>query len=123
MVSNVAKLPAAGTVHWLNECIARGEAEVFSETITINPALAGIILAKNDHNRNIRPAKLAQFAADMRKGRWAFNGELFRAFGRALTIRGADGASPHLIQSYNEPDFVGVLMPMRTEARPLADWI
>jgi hypothetical protein len=75
MTSKVAKLPVAGTVHWLNECIARGEQEVFSETVTITPGLASIILAKNDHNRNIRPAKLAQFAADMRKGRWAFNGE------------------------------------------------
>jgi hypothetical protein len=77
MSGNVTKLfkPEAGTVHWLNQCIQRGQAEVFSEATTVTPGLASIILAKNDHNRNIRPAKLAQFAADMRKGRWAFNGE------------------------------------------------
>lgn len=69
------KKPDAGTVHWLNQCITRGQSEVFSEAVTVTPGLAGIILAKNDHNRNIRPSKLAQFASDMRKSRWAFNGE------------------------------------------------
>lgn len=79
-MANVAELPntkahGAGTVFWLSECIKRGQIEVFSETVTITPAFAQIILGKNDHNRNIRQAKLAQFSADMRKSRWAFNGE------------------------------------------------
>jgi len=77
MAAQVTKLfkPEAGTVHWLNQCIERGQTAVFSEATTVTPGLAGIILARNDHNRNIRPTKMAQFAADMRKGRWAFNGE------------------------------------------------
>lgn len=70
-----AKKPDAGTRQWLDQCIERSQRSVLSETVTMTPGLAQIILAKNDHNRNIRPAKLAQFAADMRKGRWAFNGE------------------------------------------------
>lgn len=69
------KKPAAGTVHWLNQCIARGKREVFSETVTVTPGLANVILGSNPDNRNIRPMKLIQFATDMRHGDWAFNGE------------------------------------------------
>lgn len=70
-----AKKPEAGTVHWFDQCIQRGKREVFSETITVTPGLANAILGSNPDNRNIRPTKLAQFATDMRAGRWAFNGE------------------------------------------------
>lgn len=70
-----AKKHAAGTVHWLDQMVERGRYEVFSAVCTVTPGLANVILGKNDDNRNIRPAKLEQFAADMRAGRWAFNGE------------------------------------------------
>lgn len=69
------KQPEAGTVHWLNQCIDRGTREVFTETVTVTPALANIILGSNPTNRNIRPVKVEQYASDMRGGRWAFNGE------------------------------------------------
>jgi len=69
------KKPEAGTVHWFNECVERGKREVFSETVTVTPGLANVILGFNPDNRNLRAAKIAQFAADMRNGRWAFNGE------------------------------------------------
>lgn len=77
MADAVTKLfkPEAGTVHWLNECIKRSQGEAFSEVVTISPALAAIVLSKNDHNRTLRKTKLAQLVADMRHGRWAFNGE------------------------------------------------
>jgi hypothetical protein len=65
----------AGTVHWFNECVARGKREVFSEMVTVTPGLANVILESNPDNRNIKPIKLAQFAADMLAGRWTFNGE------------------------------------------------
>ncbi len=67
--------PQAGTIHWLNECIERGASEVFSETITVTPGLAAELLRRNESNRGIRPVKSAQYAADMRAGRWVFNGE------------------------------------------------
>jgi len=69
------KKPEAGTVHWFDECVQRGRSEVFSSVCAVTPGLANVILGKNDNNRNIRPAKLEQFATDMRVGRWAFNGE------------------------------------------------
>jgi len=65
----------AGTVHWFNECVERGRREVFSETATVTPGLANVILGSNPGNRNIRPAKLWQFLVDMRTGNWVFNGE------------------------------------------------
>lgn len=68
----------AGTVHWLNECVARSKRERFSDEVIVTPALANIILGSNPDNRNIRPTKLAQFAADMRAGRWALNGETIK---------------------------------------------
>lgn len=67
--------PVSGTVHWLNECIERGKRELFTEVVTVTPALANVILNRNPENRRIRPAKLAQFTADIRAGRWALNGE------------------------------------------------
>lgn len=69
------KKPTAGTVHWFNQCVERGKSEVFSEATTITPGLAGELLKRNPDNRNIRETKLSQYEADMRAGRWAFNGE------------------------------------------------
>jgi hypothetical protein len=67
--------PPAGTIHWLNDCIARSKSGVFSEVTTVTPGLAAELLRRNDHNRGIKQVKAAQYAADMRDGRWAFNGE------------------------------------------------
>ena len=67
--------PQAGTVHWLNECIKRGESAVFSEATTITPGLAAELLKRNPDNRNVRQTKILQYEADMRAGRWSFNGE------------------------------------------------
>ena len=65
----------AGTVHWLNECIARSASGVFSEVATVSPGLAAELLRRNEHNRGIKQLKATQYAADMRGNRWAFNGE------------------------------------------------
>jgi hypothetical protein len=70
-----AKKPEAGTVHWFDECVARGKRERFSMEVLVTPGLANVILGKNPDNRNLGPAKLLQFASDMRNGRWALNGE------------------------------------------------
>lgn len=64
----------AGTVHWLNECIERGKREVFMEVCTVTPGLASAMLANNPDNRPLK-WKRDLYAADMRAGRWQFNGE------------------------------------------------
>lgn len=67
--------PPAGSVQWLNDCIERSRAGIFSEVTTLTPGLAGQLLSRNDDNRNLRPAKVGQYAADIRSGRWTMNGE------------------------------------------------
>lgn len=64
-----------GTVNWLNECVERGKREVFSQAVILNPGLAAELLKRNPDNRNIRQTKVLQYEADMRAGRWTFNGE------------------------------------------------
>jgi hypothetical protein len=69
------KQPAAGSVHWLNECIERGKALPFAELVTVTPGLAHTILAANEGNRSLRPVKVRHFARDMKLGRWPVNGQ------------------------------------------------
>jgi hypothetical protein len=66
---------ACGTVHWLNECIERGNLGPFSEITSMTPGLASVILSRNEGNRNIKETKAQHFASDMIAGRWSFNGE------------------------------------------------
>lgn len=40
----------------------------------ITPAVAEQYLAKNTHNRTLRPTKIGQYASDMQAGRWRWNG-------------------------------------------------
>ena len=67
--------PAHGTIHWLNACIEKGKSSVFSEVVTLNPGIAAELLRRNEMNRSVRSVKSAQYAADIRSGRWVFNGE------------------------------------------------
>lgn len=88
-MASVAKLKTSasaesGTVHWLNDCIARAASSVVMEVATISPGLASVILEhRNEHNRPMK-WKVEHYAADMRAGRWQFNGEpiLFSADGQ-----------------------------------------
>lgn len=53
-----------------------------------------------------------------------FNAEYFKAFGKHITLRGASPADAHLIEIQTEPNFLGVLMPMRVESKgKLPDWL
>lgn len=67
--------PQAGTVHWLNSCIERSQVGQVAELAILTPGLAGELLRRNPDNRGIRPAKSAQYANDIRAGRWDANGE------------------------------------------------
>jgi hypothetical protein len=53
-----------------------------------------------------------------------FNGAYVKAFGDHMAIRGAGEAAPHLIEIAGEPEFIGVLMPMRAESKgKLPEWL
>lgn len=64
-----------GTVQWFRDCIDRGRKEVFSEIVSLNPGLAGVILENNPNNRNLSEKRVREYAKDMINGRWVFNGE------------------------------------------------
>lgn len=51
-----------------------------------------------------------------------FNGKYLKDFGSALSISGADAASPHIVQT-DDPGFLGIIMPVRTIGRPMPDWL
>lgn len=48
------------------------------DTETISPDLARDLLAANRHNRNLRPARVAQLVDVMRRGEWILNGETIK---------------------------------------------
>jgi hypothetical protein len=62
-------------VQWFAEQMLRAEHEIFSEVVTITPALATIILRRNPDNRGIDKVKLAEIRSDLETGAWALNGE------------------------------------------------
>lgn len=54
---------------------ARVENRPITEYVMLTPELAAELLRNNPDNRFIRKAKIAQLSADIRGGRWTFNGE------------------------------------------------
>jgi hypothetical protein len=44
----------------------------------ISPDVARALLADNDHNRNMRPPRVAQLAEAMKRGEWELNGETIK---------------------------------------------
>lgn len=44
----------------------------------ITPAMARRLLAANRHNRNLRPARVSQFAGAIARGEWELNGETIK---------------------------------------------
>lgn len=60
---------------WFAERVARGQKEVFSETVTITPAIAFRLLEANEENRRENPRKIREIAHDIERGLWQLNGE------------------------------------------------
>jgi len=52
-----------------------------------------------------------------------FNGKYISSFGESLTIRGSDSVAPHTVFDAGDPDFFGVIMPMRTSIEKCQDWV
>ena len=66
--------------HWLTTPPEQ-DADVYEDDITIEmitPAIAQRWLDKNTHNRNVRPIRVKNYAADMASGAWEFNGDPIR---------------------------------------------
>jgi len=51
-----------------------------------------------------------------------FNAKYLAGFGDHIAVRGSDGLAPHIIIDHGDPEFMGVLMPMRVTASRRQDW-
>jgi hypothetical protein len=52
----------------------------------------------------------------------SFNAKYFASFGEHISISGSDGSSPHLVRDAADPEFFGVLMPMRADEPKVPSW-
>lgn len=52
----------------------------------------------------------------------SFNGDYLKSFGQKIVMRGASASDPHLIQNDDDPNFIGVAMPVRADLRA-KDWM
>ncbi len=111
--------PQAGTVHWLNVCSERGKNEVFSETITVTPGLAGELLRRNENNRPISEARVRQYARDMIGGKCVFNGEPI-----IISVSGELNDGQHRLQAIiasNKPQAMLIVFGVERDTRVTVD--
>lgn len=55
---------------WFNSRLASGKKSFGVEVARITPALAELMLTKNEKNRKIRPSRVAKYVRILREGRW-----------------------------------------------------
>jgi hypothetical protein len=68
--------PEARAAAWLALQLRRMETDgVFTETVTVTPELARLLLASNPANRAVYKAKVEEYAAAILRGDWDLNGE------------------------------------------------
>lgn len=64
---------------WLQDRIDRSAREgSFTETISLSPVIAELLLERNEHNRNLRQRAVDTYATDIAGGNWCFNGEAIK---------------------------------------------
>lgn len=82
------------------------------EVVDVTPELAGEWLARNTHNRKLRPAVVAGYADDMTNGRWCENGESIKRTHNGMILDGqhrlhaivASGVTMRILVVGNLPD-------------------
>lgn len=62
-------------VVWVDQNLARAKTEPVAELVTLTPALAALLLSRNQKNRPISEVGLDRLKRDLLEGRWVFNGE------------------------------------------------
>lgn len=71
--SNVAEMRRAEA--WFDDRLRASQKGVVSEVVVLTPALAELLLARNDSNRAVRPRAVRIYATDIVAGNWELNGE------------------------------------------------
>ncbi|MCR4331465.1 MAG: DNA sulfur modification protein DndB [Sulfuricaulis sp.] len=60
---------------WLDEEVKKTRKGVTTQVVELTPALARVLLERNDANRKLSPFFIDAYARDMEHGAWRFNGE------------------------------------------------
>lgn len=60
---------------WLGEEIKKAQRGVTTQVVELTPALARVILARNEKNRSVSMLQVDNYRRDIVNGAWAFNGE------------------------------------------------
>lgn len=60
---------------WFQDLLLRSQGGVVSETVTLSPVMANVLLSYNPENRNVRENTLYRYVSDLQNHRWQFNGE------------------------------------------------
>lgn len=60
---------------WLAEAIEKAQEQPTTQVVELTPALASVLLSRNENNRNINRQSIEGFTRDIENGGWAFNGE------------------------------------------------
>lgn len=67
--------PDKRAAEWLEREVAKAQDKTTSQTIELTPALARVLMARNDGNRRLSEALVASLSRDISGGSWVFNGE------------------------------------------------
>jgi hypothetical protein len=60
---------------WLNENVSKAHKEAVVLVVTLTPALAKLLIERNEKNRPVSETNLDRLKRDILAGRWKFNGE------------------------------------------------
>jgi len=71
----VHNLEVARLTKWIDEKLAEARKEPVTELVTLSPALASILLERNENNRPLSATGVERIKRDLEQGRWVFNGE------------------------------------------------
>jgi hypothetical protein len=71
----VRDLEIARLEKWVADKINEAHNEPITELVTLSPALASILLSRNEKNRPVSQVGLERIKRDLEQGRWVFNGE------------------------------------------------
>lgn len=71
----ISQSPDKRAAEWLEAEIERAKDQVRTQVIDLTPALARVLLSRNEGNRALKEGLVLSYARDISSGAWDFNGE------------------------------------------------
>jgi len=62
-------------VQWLDEQLLKSQHEVRAVVAELTPAIANVLLVRNQNNRKVSAVAVAKYARDINNGAWSLNGQ------------------------------------------------